>query len=236
MVALLRYIPIILAILSINFGGKKEGTDKKETGGLTLGTAVLIIALYWYISSTWSTTVAEEESKNVNDPNVLLAQRIRNAVNPWGWDWSIDLDSYDKDALLTIAREIKSKKQFDLVAQSYSRQYSSDDMVQRLRKEMGETYTLFIQSLGFNGNGGTGGTATVLKKGDKCYANGQVNALSTKNSSKVLETFYAGEYVGIYQGTDILTKTNVRYALLSDVDTGIFAESAYVLKSKLYKQ
>jgi hypothetical protein len=232
MQSLIKYIPIILAILSIDLGGKGKGNNSENKGRLSIGTVVLIIAFWYYLQSTWNATVKAEESKNVSDPNVLLAQKIRIACMPWGWDWSIDIDNYDQQSLLNSASEIKTKKQFDDVVTSYQRQFS-EDMVQRLQKEMGSNYTLFIGALGFNK---TPTTKKPINKGDKVFASVACVGYDSKNSKNVSENFTAGDEVGIYQGSqsDIVSaKTKIKYALVQNIGI-IYNTLIYVDKSKLY--
>lgn len=239
--AILTYLPILLALFSFNLGGDKTEKNGTKKEGLTLGTAVIILVAFWYINTTWNENKKQQEAKNVDDPNVLLAQRIRVSVNTWGYDWSIDIDGYDKDALLGIAREIKTKDQFDKIASSYQTQFG-EDMVQRIRKEMAEVYSLFVGSLAFNSSP-TNPTNSKLLKGERVFAKSSVFAYSAKNSSIKLDTqYFAGDFVGIYQGTDIQSaKTKIIYALVKvykylNIDTPLTTEMGYVDKSKLYKQ
>ena len=170
-----------------------------------------------------------------------MAQRVKTAVNPWGWDWSIDVDSYDKESLLAIAKEIKTKDQFEKVSKSYQIQFN-EDMVQRIRKDMKDLYTLFVGSLGFNSSPSNPINSKLLK-GERVFAKVALSVYSAKNSSVRLDQeYFAGDFVGVYQGSDIVSaKTKIVYALVKvykyfNIDTALTTEFGYVDKSKLYKQ
>jgi len=78
--------------------------------------------------------LSNSESKQINEPEVQLASRIRTAVNPSGVSWLINTDTTDEYSLYQIAKEINEQKNFDKVAKSYQRQFS-ETLESRLRTE-----------------------------------------------------------------------------------------------------
>lgn len=70
-----------------------------------------------------------------SDPNSAFAIRIRQAVNPSGIDWLIDIDTTLEGDLMVIADEISD---VDKVARAYYDLYG-ENLVKRLEKELNST-------------------------------------------------------------------------------------------------
>lgn len=206
LLALLTVIPLLKSLIE---SVKLSDRTKKILFG-AIGIYILYRLYRWYQTDKASKTALGDEigTAAVGLHTAIYAQ----AVDVWGFH----IGNGDEEKCLEIARSIKNKSDYVLVATKYKEIYGSD-----LTKDL-EKILNADQIAAFNAAIGTGGTVTIppvidpttgkpsIKKGDIVYTKGNYNLRSTDPPYSVNNSTINGE--------DWICYNNPYYATITDKD------------------
>lgn len=140
----MNYLQIInfltLAIPAFIAGTKKvvKGNEKY----------ILAIAVYFLLKRFAEVAATNEAKEKIQSPSGLnanaLAQLYRQAMNPSGYGWMMELDGTNENLIFDLAAKTNN---FQSVSTSYRALYGTD-LTSDLRKELSsDDYTKFVQTL-----------------------------------------------------------------------------------------
>ena len=184
-----------------------------------------------------------EYNKAGTDANTSLAIAIRQGVNPWGVDWSIEFDGTSEVELMAVARQITD---FDKVATSYSRLYG-ENMIDRLQKELSvQKFQEFIATAKapkagttIPGTAPAPGTNPVSGQVENLFAVGTATVYRFENSAQVAKTVPPGQLIGQKIGAYFITSKGVRslyYLVRWTAFLGYSEYKGFVLASQTRQQ
>lgn len=122
------------AVLAKAAQGAKKAAQS-ETGKKALkyaGYSALVLAGFVAVRGIVRKAQKNNTERKIEAPEVQAAVKLRAAFQPWGADWSGDMDGTDEEAVLNALRSVSS---FKSVADSYKKLYN-ESLVERLQKEL----------------------------------------------------------------------------------------------------
>ena len=121
--------PIVAANLEQK--AKKIVTNKYVVIAVVIGISIIILRgrIKRLIKKIRENQFDKNETKDVNQ----IAQQIRAASNPSGFNWMIDWDGTDEDTLTILAHQTKGA--FKEVADAYRLKFA-ETLTDRIRKEL----------------------------------------------------------------------------------------------------
>ena len=174
----------------------------------------------------------KEKTSAGNDPNARLALLIRDACNPSGFPFLINVDFTRVEFLYELAAQITN---YEAVANSYKVQFG-ENLTERLGKELeASEFDQFFKLVQAKGSGVTPVQNSI---GKTAIAATTVDVLDFEASTKSIKRLKAGETVGkIVASAQFNTSRGyVEYWVIEFTEWLFFTKKGYVEKTKVYVQ
>jgi hypothetical protein len=153
---------------------------------------VVVVVVFLIVRIVRAVQKANEYNNLANDPNSLLALKIRQACNPSGitgpFGVGIEIDGTNTEDLFALATQIKD---LNAVRTSYKRLYS-EELLERIAAELNNTDTQRWISLA------SGVAVTPIANKSLVYAKQTANLYDASDSTKVVKTLQSGDLAGTY--------------------------------------
>ncbi|MFN3381240.1 MAG: hypothetical protein ACK41O_17405 [Runella zeae] len=191
------------------------------------------LIVFYLLRSDLEKYFSDKEKTNAgSDPNARLALLIRDACNPSGFPFLINVDFTRVEFLYELAAQITN---YEAVANSYKVQFG-ENLTERLGKELeASEFDQFFKLVQAKGGGVTPVQNSI---GKTAIAATTVDVLDFEASTKSIKRLKAGETVGkIVASAQFNTSRGyVEYWVIEFTEWLFFTKKGYVEKTKVYVQ
>lgn len=130
--------PSIIINTSDSGNGKRGHTTEGINPYRTLGIAVGVAGVLYYGQKAYNKWKQNKSDQQYGaDPASQKAVAFRNAFNPSGFSWLIDVDTTNTTAVLDLVSGIKSKTEWDAIVAAYNKGYN-ESIVNRINSELNQ--------------------------------------------------------------------------------------------------
>jgi len=125
----------------INTSGNTNGNKRNDSAinpYKTLGLVIGVGGVLYYGQKAYNTWKQNKSDQQYgSDPASQKAVAFRNAFNPSGFNWLIDVDTTNTSGVMDLVSGIKTKAEWDAIVGAYNKAYN-ESIVNRINSELNQ--------------------------------------------------------------------------------------------------
>ncbi len=128
--------PSIIINTSDSGNGNRKRTSESIDPYRALGIAIGVAGVFYYGQKAFNKWKQNKSDQQYGaDPASQKAVAFRNAFNPSGFSWLIDLDTTNTTGVMDLVSGIKTKSEWDAIVAAYNKSYN-ESIVNRINSEL----------------------------------------------------------------------------------------------------